>query len=385
MRKIATSILLIVLLLGGAGALEAGWDEGVAAFKAGKLDQAAGEFQEVAAKQPDWPGGHYMLGQVYLKQGKAQEAVAALRKANELDGGNVSYQYALGTAYLKAGRYADAATLLKRINAASLPKEHQATFQQMLAVALDKTGDSSSALDALRKAAQGKPDDSDAWYNYGTAAFNAGDTATGVSALDRAVSLDPGDAEKREAYTKVLIRLGREKAGGAKQDAYGKAVDSGKALVAKSPSFDNLLLLAEAQLGAKEYSGAVDSLTKAAGKNSGAWLPYFYLAQANTALGKFPQAESDARSALSKAASDGDKRRVWGQIGFVNEKLKKYDEAVIAYNNAGDPAGAQRAEENKRIAAENQAIEEQNKEIEELEAQRKKLEQELKGLPGGPG
>jgi cytochrome c-type biogenesis protein CcmH/NrfG len=385
MRKITILTLLVGLLAGFAGVVEAGWEEGVAAFKAGKLDQAVREFQEVTAKQPDFAGGHYMLGQVYLRQGKAQEAVASLRKANELEGKNVAYQYALGTAYLKAGRYADGAEMLKRINPASLPKEQQASYQQALAVALDKTGDSANAADALRKAAQGKPNDADAWFAYGTAAFNAGDTATGVTALDKAVRLDPNDAAKRLALTQALIRLGREKLGAAKQDAYAKAAESGKALVAKSPTYDNLLLLAEADLGAKDYSGAADALTKAAAKNAGAWLPNFYLAQANTSLGKFNEAESNARAALSKATSEADKRRVWGQIGFVNEKLKKFDEAIIAYRNADDAAGAQRVEENKRIAAENQQIEQHNKEIEQIEAERKKLEQELKGLPGGGG
>ena len=106
------------------------------------------------------------------------------------------------------------------------------------------------------------------WFAYGTAAFNAGDTADGVTALDKAVRLDPNDAAKRLALTQALIRLGREKLGGAKQDAYAKAAESGKALVAKSPTYDNLLLLAEAELGAKDYSGAADALNKAAAKNS---------------------------------------------------------------------------------------------------------------------
>ena len=38
MRKISTIILLIGLLAGGAGVVEAGWDEGVAAFKASRFD-----------------------------------------------------------------------------------------------------------------------------------------------------------------------------------------------------------------------------------------------------------------------------------------------------------------------------------------------------------
>jgi cytochrome c-type biogenesis protein CcmH/NrfG len=385
MRKTTVTSLLLALVAASAAPAHAGWEEGVQALKAGNLDQALREFQGVVSQKPDWPGGHFMVGQVYLRQGKAPDAVNALRKANELEAGNPTYQYTLGQAYVKAGRYADGVQILQKINPASLPKDQQGAYHQLLAAALDRSGDDSSALGALQKAAQANPSDGDLWYQYGVAAFNAGDTAAGANALAQAIRLDGNDPAKKVAYAKALIRLGREKQGSAKQDAYNKAVEAARS-VASGPgaSYDNLLLLGEAQLGAKDYAGAAATFERAAAKKDD-WLPYFYLSQAQAAVDRLEQSEAAARTALTKVGSDSDRRRVWGQIGFINEKLRKFDEAILAYRNAGDGAGAQRVEENKRIAAENKEIEEHNKEIEALEAEKRKLEEQLKGLPGGGG
>lgn len=383
MKKSTASALVIALLFAGAAGAEAGWEEGVAAFKSGDLEVAASNFEEVVAKQPDWPGGHFMLGQVLLKQHKRKDALEHLKKAYELKPSDVSYQYALGQAYLQNGRYPEAAQVLQKINPASLPKAQQARYQKQLAAALGRSGDSGAALGALKRAAESNPDDAAAWFSYGTAAFNAGQTAVGVSALEKATRLDSGDVAKQKAYASALIRQGRETRGSSKTAIYGKAANAAQKVADNRPTYDHLLLLAEAQLGAKQYDGAVSTLNRAADASGADWLSHYYMAQALTSKGNFSQAESAARRALNSASAASDKKRVWRQIGFVNEKLKRYDEAIGAYNNAGDAAGAARVAENKRIAEENQQIEAENEEIRRLEEERRRLEEELKELPGG--
>jgi tetratricopeptide (TPR) repeat protein len=385
MKTTAVTALLIALLLGGATLVEAEWEAGVAAFKAGKLADAEREFEEVVATRPDYDGGHSMLGRVLLQQKKYKEALEHLKRAYELKPDDVSYQYLLGQAYLQNGRYSEAAQMLRKVNPASLPKAQQANYQVQLATALERSGDSDAALAAMKRAADANPNDGDAWYAYGTAAFNSGDTATGVAALEKAVRLDAGDVGKQEAYAKALIRYGRERQGAAKQEAYTKAVAAAQKVAAANGSYDNLLLVAEAQLGTKDYAGAVQTLNRAAARNGNDWLVHYYLAQAlaSDKVKQYSQAETAARQALAKAGTETDKRRAWTQIGYVSEKLKNYDDAVLAYRNAGDEGAVQRVEENKRIAAENQEIEAQNEEIRRLEEERRKLEEELKELPGG--
>ncbi|MEM7480633.1 MAG: tetratricopeptide repeat protein [Acidobacteriota bacterium] len=366
-----------------SGAAFAEWEAGVAAFKARNFAVAEKEFQEVAAKQPDWPGGHYMLGQVQLQLGKSKDALNALKKAYELKPGDVSYQYILAQAYLKTGGYSQAASMLQKINPSSLPSQQQGKYQQLLAVALDRSGNASGALSALRKAAEANPTDAKAWYNYGTTAFNAGDTATGASALEKAVNLNGSDAKVRTAYVNSLIRLGREKRGDSKQATYAKAAQAATPLASSSANYDTLLLVAEAQLGAKEYSAATSTLNRAKAKAGNDWLVHYYLAQAYTAAGNFNDAKAAGQLAVDRAASAADKKRAWQQVGFVGEKLKNYDEAIVAYRNAGDQAGVNRVEENRNIASENATIEKENEEIRALEEERRRLEEEIKGLPGG--
>ena len=106
-RKLVTALSLVTLLTGSVAVVEAGWDEGVAAFKAGNYAQAAKEFQGVVEQQPDVYQGHLMLGQALLKLNRDQEALTHLRKAFELDPSNVQVQLTLGKAYLDQGRHAD--------------------------------------------------------------------------------------------------------------------------------------------------------------------------------------------------------------------------------------------------------------------------------------
>lgn len=384
MRRMTVLIALVAMLLAGAGLAEAGWVEGVAAYKAGKLDQAAIEFREVAEKTPEFAGGHFMLGQVLLKQEKNAEALTHLKKAYELDTNNTDYRFSLGQAYLANERWADSVGMLNKIDPSSLDKQKQEAYHQMVAVALDKSGDKPAAMAAMKRLTEASPQDSDAWYRYGTMLFNADQVAKAVEALEKSVSLDGKDARKRGAYAKALVRQARETEGNSKKASYDKAIRAVDALVKEDADYDNLLLLGEVQLGAGEYRDAVASLKRAAAKNSTDFYPDFYLAQAYTLLGQYAEAESAAQSALSKAGSEQHRKMVWRQIGFAKEKMKAYAEAREAYTKAGDSAGVRRVSENQAIAQENQSIEKENAQIEQMEAERRRLEEELKELGGPP-
>lgn len=384
MRRMTVLTALVAILLAGAGLAEAGWEEGVAAFKAGKLDQAANEFRAVVEKTPEFAGGHFMLGQVLLKQEKNAEALTHLKKAYELDTDNTGYRFALGQAYLANERWADSVGMLNKIDPSSLDKQKQEAYHQMVAVALEKSGDKPAAIAAMKRLTESSPQDSDAWYRYGTMLFNEGQVAEAVKALEKSVNLDGKDARKRGAYAKALVRQARETDGNAKKATYDKAIRAVDALVKEEANYDNLLLLGEVQLGAGEYRDAVASLKRAAAKNASDFYPDFYLAQAYTLLGEYAEADNAAQAALSKAGSDQHKKMVWRQIGFAKEKMKAYPEAREAYTKAGDSAGVRRVAENEAIAQENKSIESENARIQQMEAERKRLEEELKELGGSP-
>lgn len=376
------SLLAIALLLGATAAARAGWEEGVSAFQARNYAQAAEEFQAVVEAQPDWPGGHRMLGQSLLKLGRDQEALQHLRKAYDLGPDDLAVQLILGQAYVQTGRYRDAAELLGKINAASLPKEQQAALYQLRSVALDKTGQMAGAIQEIGRAVALNPNNAGLQFQYGTMLFNSGDTSRAVAALEKAASLDPNDAQKQKAYADALIRYAREQRGDAKTSAYRKAVSAASRLVASDPSYDHLMLLGGAQLGARSFSDAVSTFQKASQKNPNDWLPYFYIGQAQTVAGNYPQAATALQAAQSRTSNSADSTRIWAQLGLVYEKEKNFDLAKTAYTKAGDQASVRRVEENQQIAQHNKGVEEENAKIEELKKEEEALEQKLKELEG---
>ncbi len=385
MRSSRTSIALAAILcLASAVGAWAAWPEGVAAFKAGQWSKAEAEFKAIVEAQPEWPGGHFMLGWTYLKQGKSANAITHLRKAYDLNSDDVNVQLRLGEAYVAAGRFNDAVAFLGKINAASLPRELQGFLAQLRGVAYTKTGQTDSALAEFGRAAKAMPNDASVQYQYGTAAYNAGETSVAVAALARASQLEPNDMTMMTAYAKALNRQGRETQGSSKQSAYVKAADAAKKVVGRNATFDNLMLLGEAQLGAKQYDGAVSTFQQALGKNSGDWLPSFYIGQAHTATGKYGSAETALRQALDKTSNASNQTRIWRQLGFVYEKQQNFDESIRAYRRAGDDASAQRVSENKEISQYNKGVEQEAEQLRKLQEEQERIKKELEGLSGRP-
>ncbi len=380
-KRALTIAALAVLALASASAVSAGWDEGVAAFSARDYQRAASEFQEVVDQQPDLYQGHYMLGQVLIKLKRMQDALPHLRKAYDLNPNDLGVAMVLGKAYTDSRRYADAVSVLGKIDPSKTGK-HRVALHQMLAKAYEKTGDERRMRGQLKSAADADPNNADLHYTYGAAAFNAGDMQGALRALSTAARLAPNDAAKQKTYAQALLRQGRTSSGATKADAYSKASSALTKVVAADGSYDNLIMLAGAQLGAKQYDGALASLERAAGKNSNDWLPQFYMGQAYTQKGQYRSAEASLNEALAKANKSQDKVTIYGQLGYVYEKQKRYDNAIAAYRSAGDEGGVKRAQDNKQTDAFNKDVEQEAKERAAMKAEEDRLKEQLKSLPG---
>ncbi len=375
-QKFLLASVIVVMTVAPA---RAGWEEGVAAFKAGNFGQAAREFEGVVNERPDWAQGHMMHGRSLLKLGRIQQGLTALRKAYDLAPNDTTIQLALAQAFLESKQPGEAAKLLGRMNPAALSKEQQALHQRLNAVALGRSGQEDRAVAELAKVAAANPNDANIQYQYGVAALGAGETATAVSVLERAARLDSRDPKKQLALTQALIRRGRESQGAQKDQAYEKAIESARALVALEGTVDNLMLQGEAQLGAGRYDEAVATFRQVSSKNPGDWLPHFYVGQAYTALKNYPQAIEALQAALSRSGQSEEKVRIHRQLGFVYEKQGSLEQARVAYQAAGDSASVERVVKNQEIAAHNRQAEEEERKLAELkkaqEEARKALQQ----------
>lgn len=373
MRKRPVILLITGALLAVLPA-HAGWEEGVAAFKAGNFAQAAKEFEALATANPEQAQVQVMLGRALLKTNRASQAVTALRKAYDLNPNDVATQIFLGQAYLDAGRAGEAVQLLGRVNTSSLPAAQQQAFSAIYSEALTKSGQGDRAAGELRKLAAAKPNDPDIQYQYGAMAFNAGDIAAAVGAFEKAYRIKSSDTKYAKAYINALVRAGRES---NDNSSYSRAIEPARALVSANGSYENLLLLGEVQLGAKQYDAAAATFGQAAARSASEWLPHFYAGQAHTASGKYAEAEAALKRGLNVAGQPSDKARIYRQLGFVYEKLKNLEQAMAAYRSAGDSASVARIEENLAIQRHNDQADREAEALAKIKAEQDRIREQL--------
>ena len=383
-NRLSTCALATALLVLVASVASAGWDEGVAAFRAGNYAQAIAEFQQFVEERSDEEAlvvGYEMLAQSLLRGGKAKEAVEAFQKHLELKPGAVGSQIGLGQAYYQAGMPRECVATLNRLNVGSLPEPHQILVYQMRSASQATLGNTRGAAADLGKVADLKGD-AKSRFEYGRMLQNDAQLDAALGAYERAVSMDGNQAEWKQALVNALKIKGRSTQGSAKVGIYAKAENFARSLVAGSASYDNLLLLGEVQLGAKNYDAVVSTVQQAISKKANDWHAHYYLGQGLGSLERYNEAEGPLNTALPLAPGETERKQIQDYLGFVLSKQNKYDLAISAYESAGNSAGAERVRENKRIQQENEEADEFNKNIEELERQREELRKQLEELPG---
>lgn len=376
------SVLLLALAFAAGPAL-AGWDEGAQAFKAGNYNLASTEFSAFVQQSPDSFQGHYMLGLSLDRLNRREEALQHLRKAYDLNPNDIDVKLALAKAYRSVRRFSEVEKLLSTINASGLDAAKQVALYQMRAEARLEANNYSAALKDIEQLRRLRPNDAQIQQLYASTALAAGDRGAAIAALEKSAA-QPGASEAvKRSYVQALLMQARENRDkNAKRQGYAKAAQTAAQIATANPSYDNLMLQTSAELGAGLYEQAARTGAKAAAKNSSDWLPHYYVGQAYTSAGRFGDADAPLRQALA-LAKDGDKSKVWTQLGFVYEKQKDYANAIDAYTRAGNEAAVARVQRNQETAQYNEQVEDENERIRAMEEEARRLEEELRSLEGG--
>ncbi|MDE2850706.1 MAG: tetratricopeptide repeat protein [Acidobacteriota bacterium] len=378
-RSVLTLTALSLLLT--ASIATAGYEEGMAAFKARNFEQAVAEFQQFVEERPDQHAGYQMLGLSLLSARRPAEAVAPLEKALELKGENPADRLYLGRALHLSGKHRDAISTLSRLNIGSLPAKNQSQVYQMRSASYARLGNTGSAAADLGRVADLNPSDAAARFEYGQMLHSDAQLDPAIAAYERAVSMDGSNSEWKTTLVNALKVKGRSTSGSAKSGIYRKAEDYARSLVGTSASYDNLLLLGEVQLGGKNYESAASTLQQAISKRRNDWHAHLYLGQAYGSLERYNDAEAPLNDALGLASGEAEKQ-VLDYLGFVLEKQRKFEASITAYERAGNAGGAARVRENQQIQQENQEADQFNANIAELERQREELRRQLEEVPG---
>jgi Flp pilus assembly protein TadD len=191
-----------------------------AIFRKGRYKEAAEMFGSYVTTNPRDAQGQYMLGLSAWKSGDRGQAEQALRRAVELDSGNVKIQTNLGRVLLEQGR-AEAALQHAEKAVELSPESHE--VWRVLGNVRSELGSSEEAIDAYRQAIVRNPKDAWSMNNYGLVLIKMGRYEEALLPLARAVEINP-----RSPLFQNNLGVAFERSGylGGARNAFNAAVEA---------------------------------------------------------------------------------------------------------------------------------------------------------------
>jgi predicted CXXCH cytochrome family protein len=172
------------------------------------------EYENALALEADWPSGQVNLGNLRLRQGRVDEAVAAYERAIALDKGLADAYINLADLQRQLGRDPEGDAVLRR-GLAVLPRD--AGLHHALGLLLTRKGEKAAALNEFVEAAKLAPDNARYAYVHAIAVDSAGKREQALAMLRSAHKRHPNDLDILGA----LLALSRET--GDRQAALGYA------------------------------------------------------------------------------------------------------------------------------------------------------------------
>ncbi|WP_291993909.1 tetratricopeptide repeat protein [Candidatus Accumulibacter sp. ACC003] len=161
------------------------------------------EYEAALEQEVDWPSTNVNLGNLRLRQGRVDEAVAAYQRAITLDPQLVGAYVNLADAWRQQGRESDAEKVLRQ-GLAVVPGA--ADLHHAFALLLTRQHESAAALKEFAEAASLAPDNARYAYVEAIAVNSAGKPADALALLRKARQRHPNDLDILGA----LISISRE-------------------------------------------------------------------------------------------------------------------------------------------------------------------------------
>jgi predicted CXXCH cytochrome family protein len=166
-------------------------------------ETATNEYVESLRLDADWPTANVNLGNLQLRQGRSEEAIAAYERALALDPRFAGAYVNLADAYRQQGRDAEGEKLLRR-GLALLPRA--ADLHHALGLLLVRKGDRTAALKELAAAAKLAPDNARYGFVHAVGLHSAGRRDEALSVLRATDARHPYDLE----ILGTLVSMSRE-------------------------------------------------------------------------------------------------------------------------------------------------------------------------------
>ena len=171
--------------------------------------RALDEYILVQQEDADWPMANLNMGNLYLRLGRFDEAVAAYRQALKLDPQFASAWVNLADAWRVQGREKEAEDTL-RAGLAKMPRS--ADLLHALGLTQVRKGDKAAALESLAQAARLAPERSRYTYVWAVALHSAGRSGEALKVLREADKRHPYDVSLLGTLVSMEREAGDQKA-----------------------------------------------------------------------------------------------------------------------------------------------------------------------------
>lgn len=349
--------LILFGLLGFATSVFAEWSKGVEAFKKKDFAAAAEEFEEVTRTNRKYAGAYYMLGLAQSGLGQSSQALANLRRAVELEGGNASYRIALGQALVKADQFQEAYSTLQPLDLTAIDGQYRSAYALIFAQAATKTNRFDEAIRVLSAQAQSDAKNARLHQALGVVYDAQGDDRKAFASFKRSFELDPtDDGTGRSTVTSGIAAALRSANEADKVATYTDAARVAERLVAMEDSIEHIILAGEAWLGAKQYHNALKYFELAGARQSPNALTLHYEAVCYVGLSENDKALQKAQAALDAGAEGKLAENSRALIARLTEDTEQVPEGTVLPECPGFRDTRWGESKGKVIAAEGQPV-----------------------------
>ncbi|GAB4229304.1 MAG: hypothetical protein Kow00109_00430 [Acidobacteriota bacterium] len=272
-------------------------------YKQGQYEKAAAEFEALVRQDPRYEAGYRVLGDIYLKLRRFEEAARAFHKAAELDAGKFVSFHGAALAEFNLGRYEDCVkTLGAGAQTAASPREKY-QLHHLRGLAYYNLRRFAEAARDLEAAVSIQGSNFEDLLHLGIARFQLGDLEGAEEVLRRAAAIRPDSAEAKEYLARLRYLRGVQ---AIRDSRYAEAETHLQEAVRDLPG------------------------DAAAWYNLG--LAQLFQDKLDAALGSFRKS----------AELDASRWETFERLGFIQEKREKYEAALQHYSkalelNPGDP------------------------------------------------
>jgi tetratricopeptide (TPR) repeat protein len=367
------------------------WQEGVDAYKSGRLEAAARLFQLQTETHPDYAPAHFLLGSSLRRLQRPQEAVAPLERALELSSAEsaaapADYRLELGMALSAANQPDRAFEVLSALRLSQVPEARRKAYGQTLGVVAVDSERTAELRPVLERLVADDGGHGELWLALAQAREQSGDAAAAFDAYARALQLAPQPATLQLTLRAAqLAEQQRPDEPEADRSQRYRRVAELAAAVQDDPKA--LLLAGDAALRGGALEQARTSYRQAV-KTGGAEALYG-LARTSVAQGEPERALEELSKAEAAQPPAELAARIQRSRGQALHSLRRYTEAAKAYGAAGDPQKAAEMERFARLAEDNEEFDrkvaecrQRQQEVDAIRAEQSPLlpEAELEGL-----